>query len=123
MKFKNDKDAEQWRSPPVIEGANPPMMSRLQEYAHVIDQFSRLIGGGEITVTCYFRPGDKGYHGKLYALDIRTKDKSRRWKDAMLRLFIAVRRGDPQLQFDSHPELRGKPQEHFHIEVDDNSLG
>ena len=122
MKFVKDKDAEDWRHPPILQGSDPVMVMKLQDYIHVIDQFSQLIGSGEITITCYHRKGDKKYHGKLQAADIRTKDKDRTWRDVMLQLFIAVRKGDSRLQFDHHPELVGKPQEHFHIEIDDDSL-
>ena len=122
MKFKHDRDAEHWRSPPVIQHGDPHNIAKLQDLIHVIDIFSRLMGEGEVVLTSYYREGDPKYHGKLQAGDLRTKDKSAKWKAAMAHFAKAVRKGDDELQLDFHVELIGTPNEHLHVEVDDNSL-
>ena len=108
---------------------NPPSsidyeaFGRLRELLAWVDEFTRLCGEGEIVVTSFFRTEDRSsYHSICQAADIRSKDKSVQWWDAMSQLSKAVRVSSPDLQIFMHPELKGKDQEHIHVAIKNGAL-
>ena len=122
MKFKNEIDAEFWYQ---RCGQNPPYTPfvTLRRIAAAIDDLSIATGHGEIVVTSFLRPDDrKSYHSKGQAIDIRVRDKSPRWFEAMMLLKFALQRLDPQVQMVMHLEEYNKENSHIHCEIDNGSL-
>ena len=91
-------------------------------FAMWLDTASRMAGYGEITITSALRIGDLKYHGKGQALDIRTHDKPPEFYDFMEECGKVIRKRTKRFQMDLHPALRGTPNAHIHIEIDDDSL-
>ena len=121
MNFKRDKDRREWGldSLSCDKAAN----ARLRELVALIDQFSRLAGWGPITITSYYRPGDKdSYHHILQAVDIRTKDKPPEFKAYISALGSVLHEIDPTLQILPHKELYGTIHEPFHIAIKDGKI-
>jgi len=124
MKFKYSKDQEDW-----IEYSNPSPATRkavirLQRVIKVLDAITLATGHSEIIVTSYLRPDNQNsYHSLGQAADIRINDHSICWRLAMCKIGEALKALNAQIQMVPHYELWNKENEHFHVEVDDQSLG
>ncbi len=118
MQFKHAQDERDYCTQPAA--CNLVANVRLKELLNWIDQYTRLTGCGEITITSYYRPDDTdSNHSILQAADIRTKDKPQKWKEGMKLLSQALAIHDKSLQIYLHPELTGTDQEHYHIAIKD----
>jgi len=122
MRFKEDIDKEVWYQWVNKNPAYTPFM-RLRRIISVIDDLSTITGHGEIIVTSFLRPADiHSYHSKGHAVDIRVRDKTPEWYEAMIVFKEVLRILDWQVQLVPHLELYNKDHQHMHIEIDDNSL-
>ena len=125
MKFKTAKLKESWYSGQDysfrLSKGSP--QRKLRRVMVLLDQISQISGHGEITITSYIRKKKKSsYHYKAQAVDFRTKDKRAGWCLAMIHIGQQLQFLDHTIQLDPHLELRNKPNEHFHLEIDDGSL-
>ena len=122
MKYKTDEikaDWERWLNRPM---PHEPFM-RLYRIMLVIDALSQTTGHGEITITCFIRSRDfDSYHAKAQAADIRVRDKSNEWYEAMILFKHVLARLDWQIQLVPHFERWRKDDQHIHVEIDDGSL-
>lgn len=122
MKYRTDeirKDLDRWLKRDI---PHKPFM-RLYKVLLIIDALSQATGYGEITITCFIRELDfDSYHYKAQAADIRVRDKSKEWYEAMILFRDVLRHLDWQIQLVPHIELYGKENQHIHIELDDDSL-
>lgn len=96
-------------------------LTHLMHLLNAIDQFSLASGEGEVTVTEGWRPPRKGkpsFHPRGQAADIRCNDKPAYWIDGVAMIIRGFKEMDARIQYDLHPELKGKPEIHIHIEYD-----
>ena len=95
----------------------------LRKWLYIINYISILTGHGPITITDYFREGEKwkvSLHFKKYggrAGDVRVRDKSTIWYLAMFQIGIAFNLLNKKFRMNVHPELFRKKQQHIHIEI------
>ena len=121
MRFKHPQDERDYLSQPAA--CNLIANARLKELISLIERFTQVTGCGEITITSYFRPDDRGsYHSILQAADIRSKDKPESWQEAIGFLSLAFKAVDPSLQIYMHPDLKGTPDEHIHVAIKDGAI-
>ena len=121
MKFKHSKDRRDWQNLPAP--CDKTANARLKDLVRWIDDFCKLVGWGEITITSYYRPDDKrSYHSILQAADIRSKDKPELFKTIMVVLRWLLRQSDADLHIWPHKDLWGEPQEHVHIAIKDGKI-
>jgi len=124
MKFKHNKDQEDWIVYSNPNPATPKAVMRLQRIVKALDAITVAAGHSEIIVTSYLRPNNQNsYHSLGQAADIRIHDHSMLWRLAICKIGEALRTLNNQIQMVPHYELWNKENEHIHIEVDDGSLG
>ena len=95
----------------------------LSNLDHMIGVYSIAVGVGPLLITETWRPkreGRKSFHSKNppQARDYRTKDKPRWWVAGVLDIIRALKRKYPLLQYEDHPDLVGRDDEHLHVEYD-----
>lgn len=132
MKWKNKEDEELFNSLDIAaiyqkktgRMLNIVAFERLRFWLKWIDDACQRMGLPEIVVTSFGRFEDEdSYHSRLQAGDFRVKDRNSVFKMAWKKIFQeGIQLLDPEVQLWHHPELVGKPQEHYHLEIDTNSI-
>lgn len=103
------------------ENYNARALSKLFALAEAIDKFSLSCGEGEVVITEGWRPpriGSPSYHPRGQAMDIRCNDKTDKWIEAVAKIIQAFKLMDMHIQYDLHPDMKGTPSIHIHIEYD-----
>lgn len=124
MLYKTEQIEKDWN---FYSATNPTAQympfHRLRRVVCAIDDISIAAGCGPITITSFMRQGNpKSYHSKGQAVDIGIHKKPRQWLEAMYAFKLVLSRLNPQMQLVTHLKLLNSPNEHFHLELDDNSL-
>lgn len=126
MKFKNKLDKLDW------DGRKPCPVA-LKLYIEALDLYrSNALDSKPITVTSFWREPTKkpSYHPCGQAVDIRTRDMNpliaKLFLDYSRDLALLFNGGDlkkMRMRIDvvAHEELYGKPQAHYHYEIDDGN--
>ena len=133
MRFKDDSLEGQMRHDWDEVGSSKPSNResyKLCSRVEVISDTCFYSFGYELMGTDFLRepnPDKPSYHEKGQAIDLRTWDMTPECFSLVSSLLTLFSRRDPQFQFEFEPMLvkdgkiiRG---EHFHVEIDDNSLG
>lgn len=96
---------------------------KLRRFLYVLETISDLLGFGQLTITDYFRHGEKNEHSLHHsryggrAADIRVRDKPAIWFWMMVSIGKAMELANPKFRMNPHFELYGQPQQHIHIEI------
>lgn len=139
MKFKESDDAK-WYIDPTFPAEFEKRMKRpldvqafekLKWWVKWLDDMSRQTGNGELVITSFWRPDNdkESYHKYGQAIDIRIitnhpagGGKTKAWQKAVAKIFDGIDDLDTTVQLCTHPELVGTPDEHYHLEIDTNSI-
>jgi hypothetical protein len=125
MLWKNEQDQQDWLAASAHQA--------LRLYMSTLDEYRFLaLDIKEITITSFIRKKAvrESYHAKGQALDIRTRDMTfviekmfLMFAKNLAKLFneSILKNSGYEIQVVAHEELRGKPQAHIHIELDDGN--
>lgn len=88
----------------------------IREVVEIIDRLANVYRlDPPIVVTSNVRFGDKKYHGKAQAMDVRTRDWPIGFMKLVCNVLQKIREHDSRIQFEIE-------EDHAHLEWDDNSL-
>ena len=99
--------------------------NNIKDVLGIIDSLSMFIRGKPIVITSLLRPPaiKKSYHVVGCAADIRTKDMTDSEINMIETVLFFIRDNvDNKLGVEPHEELKGEPQQHLHIEYEEDGV-